>query len=137
MSTPDTAGSMVLVTRLARAIYRLSTEDVLGMRLKPYVLLDTLREGGPLAQQALGEALTLDPNNLVLLLNEVETAGWIERQRDPNDRRRHIVEITAAGRKALERAEHGMEGVEDEVLASLAPRQRAALRELLHEALRD
>jgi len=126
---------MVLITRLARAIYRLSTEDVLGMRLKPYILLDTLREAGPVPQQALGEALTLDPNNLVLLLNEVEAAGWAERHRDPHDRRRHIVAITAAGRKALDRAEQGMEGVEDEVLASLGPRQRAALRELLHKAL--
>jgi DNA-binding MarR family transcriptional regulator len=128
-------GSTVLLTRLARAVYRQSTEEVLGMRMKPYVLLDYLRERGPVTQQALGEALMLDPNNLVLLLNEVEAAGFARRQRDPADRRRHIVELTPAGARAVERAEAGIESVEGEVLANLSGTERATLRKLLTKAL--
>jgi DNA-binding MarR family transcriptional regulator len=128
-------GSVVLLTRLSRAIYRRSSESVIGMRLKPYMVLDFLREHGPVAQQALGEAMMLDPNNLVLLLNEVEAAGHASRRRDPDDRRRHIVELTDEGRTALERAEAGMEGVEDEVMANLSPSERATLRKLLAKAL--
>jgi MarR family transcriptional regulator, temperature-dependent positive regulator of motility len=128
-------GSVVLLTRLSRAVYRQTSEDVIGMRLKPYMVLDFLREHGPISQQALGEAMMLDPNNLVLLLNEVEAAGNARRERDPADRRRHIVELTDEGRIALERAEAGMESVEGEVLANLGTGERATLRKLLAKAL--
>jgi DNA-binding MarR family transcriptional regulator len=140
MSTATTRGrgSMVLVTRLARVVYGASSEEVLGMRLKQYALLGDLRDSdGAMAQQALCGALHLDPNNLVLMLNELEDDGYIERRRDPEDRRRHIVELTSAGKKALERAEKGMESVEDEVLAALDSGQRAELRKLLALALSD
>ena len=57
----------------------------------------------------------------MLLLNELEAAEHVERRRDALDRRRHLVHITAAGRRALERAERAQESVEDEVLAALTP----------------
>ena len=129
---------MVLVTRLAREIYRAADEDVLGVRLKQSMLLGELRESdGAMPQQSLCGAMHLDPNNLVLMLNELEDDGYIERRRDPEDRRRHIVALTSAGKRALERAEKGMESVEDEVLAALDSGQRAELRKLLALALSD
>jgi DNA-binding MarR family transcriptional regulator len=135
MENQGAPGTMVLLTRLARSVYRRSSEQLLGMRLKQYVLLDYLRERGPVTQQALGEVLLLDANNLVLLLNEVEAAGFAKRERDPDDRRRHNVALTPAGRRALERAEAGMESVEGDVLANLGADDRAALRRLLVRAL--
>jgi DNA-binding MarR family transcriptional regulator len=140
MSTARTRGrgSMVLVTRLAREVFRAADEDVLGVRLKQSMLLGELRESdGAMPQQSLCGAMHLDPNNLVLMLNELEDDGYIERRRDPEDRRRHIVELTSAGKRALERAEKGMESVEDEVLAALDTDQRAELRKLLALALSD
>ena len=128
-------GTMVLLTRLSRAVYRLASEDVIGMRLKQFVGLSVLRDHGSLSQQALGESLHLDPNNLVLLLNDAEAQGFVERRRDPSDRRRHIVELTKAGRKAVEKAERAFESVEDEVLATLSAEERAELRRLLRRAL--
>jgi DNA-binding MarR family transcriptional regulator len=71
----------------------------------------------------------------VLLLNELEAAGFAQRRRDPGDRRRHLVEITPAGRSAAERAERAQEAIEDEVLAALSLEERAQLRELLGRAL--
>ena len=56
-------------------------------------------------QQELGATLMVDPNNCVLLLNDLDDPGYVERQRDPKDRRRHIVVITPAGLKALAKAE--------------------------------
>ncbi len=135
MVTSSSAGTVVLLTRLARAIYRRSSEAVLGMRLKEFSALCYLRDRDHVSQQALGEALSLDPNSLVLLLNELESHGLVERQRDPADRRRHIVAITGAGVRAVERAEDGMGSVEDEVLAGLSAEERETLRELLARAL--
>jgi DNA-binding MarR family transcriptional regulator len=130
-------GSMVLLTRLSRVVYRRATEAVLGMRLKEYASLCYLRDHGELSQQALAEALHMDANNCVLLLNELEDAGLAERRRDPTDRRRHIVAINPAGRLAVERADRALESVEDEVLAALSTEERAVLRGLLRRALED
>ncbi len=80
-------------------------------------------------------SMNLDPNNCVLLLNDLEAAGHVERKRDPADRRRHIVEMTPAGQKALAQAERAVEGLEDEVLGSLTPDERETLRALLGRAL--
>jgi DNA-binding MarR family transcriptional regulator len=130
-------GTVTLLTRLTKVIHRRSSESILGMRFRQFHTLCYLRDEGGRSQQDLGEKLMLDPNNLVLLLNELETAGFAQRRRDPVDRRRHLVEITPAGRTAVERAEKAQEAIEDVVLAALSPEERAKLRELLSRALRD
>ena len=105
------------------------------MRMKEFVMLAHLREHNPIPQQELGEMLCVDANNLVLLLNDIESRGFAYRRRDPTDRRRHLVEITDEGLAAFERAERGIESVEDEVLASLTANERAELQSLLTKAL--
>jgi len=133
----NSPGTMVLLTRLAKQVYRRSSEDLLGMHLRHLMALSYVRDhdGGP--QQELAEALCMDANNVVLLLNELEDLGWITRQRDPQDRRRHLVNLTAAGRRKLTTAECAQESVEADVLRGLEPAERAILRELLARALRE
>jgi MarR family transcriptional regulator, temperature-dependent positive regulator of motility len=127
---------MNLLTRLSRVVYARATEQVLGMRLKQFITLDYLRgQGNAVTQQGLGQTLHLDANNCVILLNDLEGDGYIERRRDPTDRRRHIVEMTDAGRRAVEEAEVRLETVEDDVLGNLTPAERSALRDLLAKAL--
>ncbi len=125
---------MVALTRLSRVVYRSATEDILGMKLKAYATLSALRSGA-MPQQELCIAMHLDPNNCVLILNHMEDAGNVRRTRDPADRRRHIVEITDAGREALARADAALNTVEDEVLGPLNAQERETLRTLLGRAL--
>ncbi|MFL5871371.1 MAG: MarR family winged helix-turn-helix transcriptional regulator [Solirubrobacterales bacterium] len=136
MSTAQKIGSMNLLTRLSRVVYSRATEQLLGMRLKPFITLDYLRgQGDGVTQQGLGQTLHLDANNCVILLNDLESDGYVERRRDPADRRRHIVEMTDAGRRALEEAEVKLETVEDDVLGNLSQAERSQLRDLLAKAL--
>jgi DNA-binding MarR family transcriptional regulator len=127
---------MALLTRLAKQVYRRSSEELLGMHMRHLMALSYVRDhdGGP--QQELAEALCMDANNVVLLLNELEQAGYVARRRDPDDRRRHRVELTAAGAKALTNAEHAQETIEDDVLQALDADERATLWRLLTRALR-
>jgi DNA-binding MarR family transcriptional regulator len=136
MSTSGELGSMVLLTRLSRLVYKAASEDALGMKLKAYVTLTTLRNG-PMPQQELCISMHLDPNNCVLLLNEMETAGHVRRSRDPADRRRHIVEITEAGLKAVARSDAALNAVEGQVLANLSVDERRTLRDLLARAMAE
>src|SRR5438094_4405848 len=72
-----------------------------GLRPRHLIALKLLSERGPASQQGLAEALSLDPSNVVGLLNELEERGLITRRRDRADRRRHIVEVSPRGKKEL------------------------------------
>jgi DNA-binding MarR family transcriptional regulator len=134
--TPASApGTTVLLTRLAKLVSRRGTEEVLGMRLREAHMLSYLRDHPSVPQQDLAGVFWIDANNLVLLLNDLEADGLIQRRRDPSDRRRHIVDLTPAGQAALARVEQAQESLEDEVLATLSPDERATLRKLLIRAL--
>jgi DNA-binding MarR family transcriptional regulator len=135
MAVDTSPGTVVMLLRLAKAVHKRSTEELLGIKVRQMMLLSYLRAAAPAQQQQLCESLWLDPNNCVLLLNELEDMGYVERRRDPTDRRRHVVEITGEGRRALERAERAQESLEDEILAALSDDERATLRGLLRRAL--
>ena len=114
-----------------------STLAALDMRPRHLLTLTVLRDLGASTQQALAARLSIDRTNLVGLLNELESEGLIERRRSPEDRRRHIVEVTPAGGEVLAKAEFALAAVEDEVLAALDTEQREALYRLLAQATRD
>jgi DNA-binding MarR family transcriptional regulator len=127
---------MVLLTRLAKQAYRRSDERELGIHLRHLVALSYMRDHQACPQQDLADAFCMDANNVVLLLNELEQLGFASRLRDPGDRRRHLVQLTDAGRDALARAEQAEGAVADEVLAALSNDERDTLHELLTRALR-
>jgi DNA-binding MarR family transcriptional regulator len=127
---------MVLLTRLAKQVYRRSGEELLGMHLRHLVALSYVRDHDACPQHELAEAFCMDANNVVLLLNELEQLGHVTRLRDPSDRRRHLVQLTPAGAKALSLAEHAQEAIEDDVLQALDGEERATLWRLLTRALR-
>ena len=97
-------GPMVLIPRLAKKQnpLRRSDEALLGMHMRDLIALSYLRDHDGAPQQDLADVMTMDPNNVVLVLNDLENRGHISRRRDPNDRRRHRVELTQAGTDALD-----------------------------------
>jgi len=128
-------GLVTLLTNLSKALHRRSSEELLGMRLKPYMALGYMGDHPGATQQELESALFMDANSVVLILNELEAAQFSIRRRDPQDRRRHIVEITPIGRHALDKANKARESLEDEVLAPLSPDERATLLNLVRRVL--
>ncbi|MCR3750285.1 DNA-binding transcriptional regulator, MarR family [Lentzea californiensis] len=93
--------------------------------------LSHLCENGPTSQQSLLDVLDVDPSVLVAILNDLENAGLAERKRDPEDRRRHIVEMSEQGRSALTAMESTIDTIERELLADLSPADAGQLRSLL------
>ena len=89
----------VLLFRLSRASGE-GLGDALaevGMRAPAYAILQQLYEAGPISQQALGRALRIHASNLVALIDELEANGSVIRRRDPEDRRRYLLELTDDG----------------------------------------
>jgi DNA-binding MarR family transcriptional regulator len=137
MQTRTTAPAAVLITRLSRVIYRYVDEGELGMTMKQYGMLNYLRDFDGITQGKLGEAVGLDANTVVLLLNALEDRGFAVRERDPHDRRRHLVRITPAGTKALVRGDRAVAAVTEDVFGSLGADERAQLGALLAKTMGD
>src|SRR4051794_7690435 len=98
---------------------------------RQFHLLGLLHDHGAMTQRALGTFMDVDPSIVVTLLNPLETAGYLSRDRDPADRRRHVVTLTRSGRRQLDRAAQAQRDAEDDLLASLTATERKQLRELL------
>src|SRR6204780_5174360 len=133
------AGQQILplIEHLARISRRAADAAMADGSLRPrhVIALTLVGERGPMTQHAVGAALSLDPSNVVGLLNELEERGLITRRRDPADRRRHIVEVSATGADELTQTYAQLGLVEDELFKTLTCEQRSALHELLASAV--
>ena len=116
--------------RLARRRFKAALAPT-GLKPAHTAILVELRERGPTTQQELGGVVDVDPSNLVALLNEVEAEGLAERRRDPDDRRRHIVEISKAGTAQLAEVDRAVAVAEEELMGDLDEEERGQLRTLL------
>ena len=120
---------MLLMIKLGRITMHRFTQalEPYGVRPRHVAALIELRDRGEVTQQSLCGQLHLDPTNLVTILNELEERGYATRRRDPEDRRRHLVEVSKKGIAVVEKVSEVMDGVEEELLEGLDP---AARREL-------
>ena len=102
-----------------------------GIRPRHVAALIELRDRGEVTQQSLCGQLHLDPTNLVAILNELEQRGYATRRRDPEDRRRHLVEVSTSGLAVIEKVSEVMDGVEDDLLDGIEPADRERLEAVL------
>ncbi|MDX6587615.1 MAG: MarR family transcriptional regulator, lower aerobic nicotinate degradation pathway regulator [Solirubrobacterales bacterium] len=101
--------------------------DALGMSGHEFAILHRLEQGGSAHGRELSRTLRLHPSNLVALLDQLEVEGLIVRRRDPSDRRRQLIKLTAAGTKRLRRAEAAVAEAERELLSPLSAEERREL----------
>src|ERR671939_348651 len=115
------ASNAFLLKRLGMYAKERSVAGYADAGLSPYqhAILALLDEGTRETQAAIADALGYDRGQLVGWLDELEHRGLVERRRDPNDRRRHIVRLTPEGKRALRRLSALARQIEDDFLAPL------------------
>jgi len=122
-----------VVTRVGQTMNRL-IEDCLepvGLKLRHYTVLSSLAAAGAMSQQEIGGLLSMDPATTATTVEELERDGLIVRYREPDNRRKYAVELTAAGRRTIKRAERALDELEADVLGELRAADRTQLRRLL------
>ena len=126
-----------LFFRLWRASHTRTADALERVGLTPatFAILNVLGARTGAIQRALSSDLGIDPSAMVTLIDELESAGLVERRRHPDDRRAWEVTITHKGRSTLKSARRLAKHVEDEVLGGLDAAERSQLLTLLRRAL--
>ena len=108
---------------LAQAHYALASELAaafapLGVSPRGHAVLGAATMG-PYTQKQLAELVGLDKTTMVATLDELEAAGLARRVPSATDRRAHVIEVTAQGRKKITAANEVVASVQADVLGTL------------------
>src|SRR5258708_1252868 len=125
--------SLFLLKRLGMAAKELAHTAYEEAGFSPFhhAVLALLDEGARETQGAIADSLGYDRGMLVGILDELEEKSLIERKRDPNDRRRHVVRLTADGKRALTKLRAISRRIDEEFFAPLDEDERRQMYELM------
>jgi DNA-binding MarR family transcriptional regulator len=107
----------------------------LGLRDRHLMALAILSADEGQSQQDLARHLSLDPTLVVALIDDLEEQGLCKRARHPEDRRRHVIELSAKGRRVYKEARALAVKVGDAIFAPLDRSERAQLTESLQRVM--
>jgi DNA-binding MarR family transcriptional regulator len=128
------------IVRLERFLARRIRSDLeeVGLNEGEVNVLAALRRAGPpyeLTPTELYQGLLLSSGAMTNRIDRLETAGYVQRIPDEEDRRRTRVALTEAGRETIDRAmDQHLEGL-DHLFAPLPDADRTALEGLLRRLL--
>jgi DNA-binding MarR family transcriptional regulator len=106
-----------------------------GLRLNHHAVLVALHDFGPMAQHEIADRLDVDRSQVVGFADRLERDGFVTRGRDPRDRRRVLISITAEGAAAERRVTDAARAAQSAVFASLSSSEHAQLVGLLRRVL--
>jgi MarR family transcriptional regulator, lower aerobic nicotinate degradation pathway regulator len=109
----------------------------LGLHVRQYGLLLVLATEGPLSQGELAEWVRTDRTTMVALVDDLEERGFVRRERNPDDRRAYLLQLTGEGKGALTRGSGLMRRAESQLMRSLEEGERTRLIELLGKVAAD
>lgn len=120
---------------LAQASHALSTEmtaafEATGGTPRGHCVLATAMTG-EYTQKELADRIGLDKTTMVVTVDALEAAGLAERVPSPHDRRARCIKVTEAGEAAVAQGEQIVQGIQEQVLATLPPDERGGLMEAL------
>ncbi len=98
-------------------------------------ILALLRLKSPVSQKELLDVCGIRPASLSELLNKMENAGYISREKDETDKRSVLVSLTDAGRKAADEWEADSSGDGSGIFDCLTGEEKNQLSAILHKLI--
>jgi MarR family transcriptional regulator for hemolysin len=108
-----------------------------GGSLPVWLVLISLKSGQLASQRELADAVGVKGATLTHHLDAMESAGLVTRQRDPGNRRMHVVRLTAAGDALFFRLRDAAVAFDERLRAGLSEQDADQLRTLLDRLLRN
>lgn len=106
-----------------------------GVKPPTYGVLNVVGQRGPVSQREVCDVLGVHPSDMVEIIDIAEREGWVERRRDPDDRRRYRLTLTASGRRILARYDAIAARAEALVLEPLSETERRRLVDLVSKVV--
>lgn len=128
-------GRVARVARMLESFYQQSFEPF-GLSPSEFWLLAELRRVGEphqLTPTELRRTLIRSSGGITKVLDRLEREGLLKRRPDASDRRGSLVQLTAKGRRLIDKALTAHIANEHELLAPMPLAERAALADLLRE----
>jgi DNA-binding MarR family transcriptional regulator len=118
--------------RAARAVTRLYNRELRSAQIEitQFSILMALDRAGEISQGKLGKLLALDSTSLTRMLEPLEKRGWI-REKEGDDRRFRLIQLTAAGRAKLQQSLPHWNRAQEHVRSSLGEQTMGQLGGLL------
>ena len=107
------------------------------LRQAEFSVLSVVKGNPGINQKALAEALVVAPPNLATLLDRLEARGLLTRQRNPEDKRAQLVELTTQGAQLCGRALKAAVNADDAAVGRLSVAERRQLKALLRKIFTD
>ncbi|MQR85475.1 MarR family transcriptional regulator [Bacillus megaterium] len=98
---------------------------------RQYGVLLFIEENPYSSQKDISDNLQIDRTTMVSHIDHLETLGFVERTKNPNDRRSYSLLITEKGKEVLNPRWEFLTDVESEVLAPLNQQERQLLKDFL------
>jgi DNA-binding MarR family transcriptional regulator len=108
----------------------------LGLTTLQYTALSVLERRDGLTSAELARRSFVRPQTMHEMITALDDRGFIERRRDPTNRRVLLISLTPQGRAMLETYDQQVHGLEQRMLAGLRPNQRRDLERALTECRR-
>jgi DNA-binding MarR family transcriptional regulator len=83
------------------------------------------------SQVRLAELTDVDPMTLVRILDRMEAEGWLERRKDPRDRRVRCLYLTSEAKPLLDDIKHLIDVTWEEAFAGIPKQKSEMVMELL------
>ena len=130
-SIADSPGFLIATAHRQLRGWALEALAPLGLDPRDFGVLSTLHEAQPCTQNTLATALGVTPPAALAIVDELEAAGLVRRERNPDDRRSYDLTLTAAGDERLRAARAAAVQVQRRVAETLGAAADAELRQLL------
>ena len=105
------------------------------LKERSYSVLILANSGLEPTQRELADFLSLDPSQIVALIDQLEKRGLVVRAPGKQDRRAKTVTATAAGAELFDQAREAANSAEAEALERLSADEVATMKALLRKAL--
>ena len=123
----------VALARCAASVSRVSARDIqrYGLTQAQFAVLEVLYHKGPMPLCAIGAKLLVTSGNITYVADQLEKAGYIRRERSPEDRRVVLAHVRPKGLALMLRVFPRHAARIGEVARALGPREQADLARLL------
>ena len=107
----------------------------LGLNVKQHAALTLLTDEGSMTQQELGQRLGIDRTTIVAVVDVLEKAEFVRRDRSPADRRAYLLTLTPEGEQVQQHGARLIDTARRRLLAALDDADQRALVALLAKAV--